>query len=182
MPPDAPAPTFADAVRRLAREIALLEPGPLAELRRLDPEAPPAAFWRLVHRCDLAAAHRDLRGWERLARALAVLTPTGRDPSKRPAHDGAAPLGRVVADAGVSEQRVMRLLAAAPPQRREILARLCRRLARADMRLDAVQLGRLMIDDQAGETLRRLASDYYGAQAEAAPAKPAPTEKEPADV
>jgi hypothetical protein len=182
MPPDAPrdaAAVFRDTVTALARAIARLEPGPLAELRRFDPDdgAPPAAFWKLVHVCALENAWRDLRAWERVAHALAVLTPTGRDPAKRSCHDATAPFGLALARAKVSEARVMRLLAAEAPQRREILTRLCRRLARADARLDAPQLARLLIHDDAPDELRRLANDYYRA-----PTEPAPTDREPADV
>lgn len=161
MPPN---PTDLDGtIVRLAGTIAHLAPGELAELRRMRPGQGGAAFWRLFHALGLSGAPE---GWEAATQAIALLTPTGRDPGKRSAHDPARPLGHALHLAGVSHLRFARLLATPHPMRRTALTRLVRVLARAGAGLDLRHLVRLFLMDRENDK-RRLARDYYEAEARA---------------
>jgi CRISPR type I-E-associated protein CasB/Cse2 len=150
--------------------IARLDPGDLAQLRRADPAAPPPVFWRLDAKLSLST---QLAGGEddrcRLLQLIAILTPTGRDFNKPVPHDGKLPLGRLLHRIGYSEPRLARLMSATPERRRDLLLRLARQLA--GVKFDLRPLSDLMIarSDKTREqrALRRLASDYYAAEAAA---------------
>lgn len=148
----------------LARSIAALDPGDLAALRRPVPpgDIAPAAFWRLWARLDLGRQRGTAEAWGRLAQAIAILTQTGDDDRKPSAHDGSLSLGRALHEAGYSELRFARLLATHGETRRDLVLRACRMLARAGVRFDVRQLGRLTLFDKT-PVLQRLARDYYGA-------------------
>lgn len=119
-----------------------LDPGPLAELRRMTADRPAAAFWRLVARYPRLAANET--AWANIVRILALLAPKG-EPKGRPGrmHNAGRPLGAVLCDGGdpgwpggetprpvLSELRLMRLLASRGAERSEALARAVRSLAR----------------------------------------------------
>ena len=76
-------------------------------------------------------------------------------------------MGQVLCDAGFSELRLARLLAAAPDLRLELAVRACRRLAASEpTRFNLVTLGYFVLFG--GEsTDRRIARDYYRADAAA---------------
>ena len=76
-------------------------------------------------------------------------------------------MGQVLYDAGFSELRLARLLAAAPDLRLELAVRTCRRLATSEPnRFNLVTLGYFVLFG--GEsTDRRIARDYYRADAAA---------------
>ena len=160
-------------VARLAREIAVLDPGSAAALRR-GPQngAGAAAFWKLLATYGPALEIEGDRekGWAVLIQAITILTPKGRrvegGPSL-PVHDPKIPMGTAVHDAGVSEIRLARLLTAPQTMRRTLSVRLCRRLAAAEQRrFDLRTLANFILhgNDVAG---RRIAKDYYRAQAQA---------------
>jgi len=162
-----------DAVFKLGVALAKLPPGPLAQLRRATPGDGIASFWRVYHLQKLAAqrgmADAD---WEWVVAALALLTPTGNDPEKRSAHEAGTSLGRALFAVGVSELRVARVLNAPFVERREALMRLVRVLARADARFDTRELAKLLLfpneePSDPKNPLRRLARDYYAAEAAA---------------
>ena len=76
-------------------------------------------------------------------------------------------MGAAVHDAEVSDVRLARLLTAPQKMRRTLSVRLCRRLATAEQRrfdLRTLAYFVLSSDDSAG---RRIAKDYYRAQAQA---------------
>lgn len=122
-----------------AHALRQLDPGPLADLRRMTTELGAPAFWRL------AAQHpetigRDPEGWSAIITILAILTPKG-SPENRPAlHDAKHAFGAVLCDGGdpswsgdrpvFSERRLAQLLAARGPARIEALIRAARVLAR----------------------------------------------------
>jgi hypothetical protein len=163
MPDDALNARIVAVVHDLLR----LEPGPLAALRRTSPGAGCAAFWRIYHRAGLAESPRPASAdWEHALHALALLIPTGRDEAKPSPHDARTALGRALFAAGVSHERLARLLATPFAARREALARATRRLAREQLPFDLRHLARLMLRDNQGD-LRLLASAYYGAEAAA---------------
>jgi CRISPR system Cascade subunit CasB len=153
------------AVVGLAGALARLPPGPLAELRRASPGAGVAAFWRVYFACGLDAQPGRPEDWEWVAAALALMTPTGDDPDKRNAHDGAAPLGATLFAANVSEPRVAKILNNPLSQRRDALMRLARLLARTGKGVDTVDLARLLLfADAERARLHRLAQSYYAAE------------------
>ena len=161
--------TMGQTVARLAQEIAALEPGPAAALRR-GPQhgAGAAAFWKLLARYgpdhELDRNRED--GWSTLVQAMAILTPKGRssgNATKEPAHDPRTAMGTALHDAGVSELRLARLLTAPERTRRTLVVRLCRRLAASDqLRFDLRTLARFILYGR--DAGRRIARDYYRAQ------------------
>ena len=162
----APAWNLSKVIPKLAYEIARLDPGSVAALRRGPLSgAGAAAFWKLIAEYDPNDAVRNETGWAALIQAIAVLTPKGRDPDKKSAHDPLLPMGRALYTAGVSELRLARLLAASTDLRRELTIRVCRRLAAsAQNRFDLLTLVRFILfgDDK---TDRQIARDYYRADA-----------------
>ena len=157
-----------EVIPKIAAEIARLDPGPAAALRRGPRNgAGAAAFWKLLVKHNPVGAARNEAGWAALIQAIAILTPKGRGPEKQPAHDDSLSMGQVLCDAGVSELRLARLLAAAPDLRRELAVRTCRRLAARDpTRFNLVTLGYFVLFG-GDSTDRRIACDYYRADASA---------------
>lgn len=164
------------AIPKIAYEIARLDPGPAAALRRGPYRgAGAAAFWKLLAKHKPVGAARNEVGWAALVQAIAVLTPKGRDSRKQPAHDYSLTMGQALHDAGISELRLARLLAAAPELRGEVAVRVCRRLAAGEPKpFNLVTLGDFVLrgfqdTDRriAEDTDRRIARDYYRAYAAA---------------
>ncbi len=125
-------------ISRLSAEMLALAPGPLAELRRMEPGgAGSAAYWRLASRCGFL--HADAERWLRIVKIMAILTPKGeRQPSDR-LHDPDRPLGAVLCDGGdpawqpphrdnpdgvLPEKRLARFLALPPRGDRPLKERL----------------------------------------------------------
>ena len=160
------------AIPKIAHEIARLDPGPAAALRRGPYRgAGAAAFWKLLARHKPVDAAFNEVGWAALIQAIAVLTPKGRDPQKQSAHDFKLAMGRALHDARISELRLARLLAAAPELRGEVAVRLCRRLAAGEPKpFNLVTLGDFVLRGSR-DTDRRIARDYYRAYAAAAAAE-----------
>lgn len=173
VPPDttATAPNIRATVVRLAGQISGLDPGPAASLRR-DPLAGSgsAAFWHLLARNGIAANRRMERRWAAVIQAIAILTPKGgtSDAPKPSAHNGGNPMGTALQDAGVSGQRLARLLAARGKTRRELVIRTCRRLAaKESVRFDLRTLAEFVLFEEE-EAARWIARKYYTAAAKAA--------------
>lgn len=156
-----------EAVPGIAFEIARLDPGPAAALRRGPlAGAGAAAFWRLLAKYDPKGVEKNKAGWAVLIQAIAILTSKGRNPDKRSSHDHNASMGGTLFGAGVSELRLARLLAAPAEKRRQLALRLCRRLSAADHnRFNLVPLARFILfgDDR---TDRWIAREYYRAERE----------------
>ena len=156
--------TPAEAIPRIAREIAGLDPGPAAALRRgPGAGAGAAAFWKLLAEHNLSSERR----WAPVIQAIAILTPKGRHSARRPAHDHSIPMGKALYDAGVSELRLARLLGARADLRPRLAVRVCRRLATTDSNhFNLVTLGDFVLFGHEGID-RRIARDYYRAEAAA---------------
>lgn len=154
------------AIPKIAYEIARLDPGPAAALRRGPYRgAGAAAFWKLLAKYNPVGAARNEVGWAALVQAIAVLTPKGRDPQKRSAHDYLVAMGQALHDAGISELRLARLLATEPDLRGEVAIRVCRRLAAGEpQRFNLVTLGDFVLR-ASRNTDRQIARDYYRAYA-----------------
>ena len=159
--------TLREVIPKIASDIARLDPGPAAALRRGPLHgAGAAAFWKLLAEHDPVVGHNDA-GWAALLQAIAILTPKGRDPQKRSAHDYSLPVGRVLWEAGLSELRLARLLSVAPESRRDVAVRTCRRLAAGEFnRFNLVTLGEFVLFG-GDRTAHRIARDYYRARTDA---------------
>ncbi len=153
-------------IPRLAEEIAHLDPGSAAALRRSPLSgAGSAAFWRLLSRYG---PDGNEKRWAALVQAIAILTPKGRNPEKDSAHGRELPMGTALFKAGVSELRLARLLGAPPNLRSELLVRTCRRLARTEFkRFNLVRLGQFVLSGDNTHAARRIAREYYSADLEA---------------
>lgn len=164
---EAVPPPQHEIIGRLAHAIqyeTFLSPGDVAELRRMSPELPAPAFWRIVASllepvlpAGGEARDRAERAWATLISALAYA---------KGAHSP-RPLGRAFIEAGVTEDRLEALLRADEavlPERLRTVVHL------ADSRrvsLDFDALARLSLhppDQPRGQTVRRrIARDYYAA-------------------
>ena len=177
MPPDemfpatdktSDTPDLRRVIPMIAVEIARLGPGPAAALRRGPLSGPgAAAFWKLTARYVPSEAAKNEYGWAALIQAITILTPKGRDPNKKSAHDPRVPLGRALYKSVFSDLRLARLLGATTELRRLLAVRACRRMAAAGQnRFDLVTLAFFILfgDDQ---TDRRIARHYYRAEATA---------------
>ena len=173
--PSGPPQTDADfggKIVRLTGGIAGLAPGPAASLRR-DPMAGSgsAAFWHLMATHGIDPKERGPKRWAAVTQAIAILTPKGRRDSGSPKfspHDGANPMGTALHQAGITEQRLARLLSARGGMRRDLVVRTCRRLAAKEaVRFDLRTLAMFVLseDDSAA---RWIARHYYAAHFRAA--------------
>ncbi len=159
-----------NVIPSLAAEIARLDPGSAAALRH-DPlsGAGAAAFWRLLTRYS---ADGDEQRWAAMIQAVAILTPKGRRKDNASAHQQELSMGKALFQAGVSELRLARLLAAPSDQRSDLVVRICRRLARTDFkRFNLLGLGQFVLAGDntpaARRACRRIAREYYRADLEA---------------
>ena len=131
-----------DAVNKAAvaaaGELRRLDPGPLADLRRMEAETAAPAFWRLAARyTDTIGARHD--AWITILRILAILTPKGAAEGRPALHDANRPFGAALCDGGdpgwtgpqpiLSERRLAQLLAARGEARNVALTRAARALA-----------------------------------------------------
>ena len=91
-------PSLNEIVPRLAWEIAKLDPGSAAALRRGPlAGAGAASFWKLLVNHDIDAGNE--AGWAALLQAIAILTPKGADPGKQSAYEPERSMGGVLHDA-----------------------------------------------------------------------------------
>jgi CRISPR system Cascade subunit CasB len=136
----------------IAAALAAAEPGDKSEARRMGPEGCPV-FWRQVARLGIQSGQED--DWLLFTRLVALMTPASRE---KTIHDGDRPLGAALADAGLSEQRFARLLAARGGSRADALERAVRMMARKGSGLDVTDLARTVLWP---EDTSRLARSYY---------------------
>lgn len=154
--------------------------GDLAELRRMDPDAPDAAaFWRLLAYRELLGSPTLERKWALILHGIALMTGTA---DRRSAHDGSMPVGRALFFGGdaqrtaafYSETRLNRLLTARGPMLRVLLARLFRMLAAANQPFNWREMTSFILNDgynekQAEAARRGIARTYYQAERRNAP-------------
>lgn len=159
-----------------ARMLQGLEPGPLADLRRMDDGIGAAGFWHL------AAQHPDTIGreqqpWMGIVHIMAILTPKGEPSSRWDLHDPKRRLGAVLCDGGdptwpasasprprVSERRLGQLIAARGKQRQVLLIRVARALARTrqpNSGVNVVDIAWTLLDPNSKNSAQRLAEPYY---------------------
>ena len=165
-----------EVVLSAVETIRHLDPGSLAELRRMNATTGAAAFWRLATRYpSYIGSLRRQREWIDIIRIFAVLTPSG-DPGERPRlHDPKRELGMALCDGGdpewpgtdpqprpmYSERRLCQLMATRGQQRGVMLTRAVRMLARSrapDCGIRVVDVALAILKPQDG---RLLAEPYY---------------------
>lgn len=177
---------YTETVFAIGIALADLDPGPLAELRRMlrkDGDYGAPYFWRLVSRHRLHGPKQ--ANWAHIIQMMAILTPKGRDESKpsphtgRSKHNGYRGFGTVLCDGGdpswgtaqgtdrpvLSEQRLARLLAARGDMRADLLERAVRMLAvkkPPGVSIDCTDIAALLLFPDDPAPVRRVASDYYG--------------------
>ena len=169
MPDPSPQPSLPAIVRAVAADLTpdRLGTGPLAALRRLDPEKPPTqpALLRLLvrHVPDLPAAGAELARWALLVHAMALAAPGLLT------FDQEAKLGAALFIAGYSEGRFTRLLEARAEKLPVQVPRMVRFLVARGQPLDPVALAWFIFGVAAGgeradAQRTRLAMDYYRAE------------------
>ena len=166
-----PREAHRDAAIAAAARLRYLDPGALAELRRMTPHAGAPAYWRLAaQHPDTIGRARDEETWMDIVRILAILTPKG-DPATRPSlHNPKRRLGEVLCDGGdsdwtgprplVSQLRLARLMSARGPQRAELLRHAARMIvhSRREVGIDVADIALVLLRPDDG---RRLAEPYY---------------------
>ena len=161
-----------EIVVSLARQISTLDAGSAAALRRGPLTGPGvAAFWKLLADHEIPESQTD--AWASVVQAVAVLTPVGQavaDGTVTSPHEPPRSMGAALHGAGISEMRLARLLGAKGAMRREMLIRICRRLSRdtEHRRFDLRTLALFVVGSNE-KTDRRIASEYYRADASAHP-------------
>lgn len=159
-PPDDARPELGEMLFRLAQNVAKLEPGPLAHLRRMDPDGPgEGAFWVL-------ATHHGLRtdaAGLRLVQLLALLTPKGAPYPPKKLHDSKRAFGTALFEANYPEMRLLRFLTLPFEARGDALERMARWLAaKGHGGLNTLDIALLLFSREV-EPVRRLAQTYYAA-------------------
>ena len=154
--------------------------GDLAELRRMDPDAPDAAaFWRLMAQQDLLGSSAIERKWALVLHGLALMTRTAEsDAVSRSAHDRDTPIGKALfygddrnrESAFYSHTRLNRLLTARGPMLRTLLARMFRMLGAKGCAFNWYRMVPLILNEERADHVRRdIARHYYWAEDRAQP-------------
>ena len=162
----------AQAVLAASSMIQSLDPGPLAELRRMKQGSCAPAFWRLVARHPETIGQLDRQEtWMTIVRIFAILTPKGPPVDRPKLHDSRRRLGEVLCDGGdpswtgprpmFSERRLAQLMAARGSQRAVLLERALHALSRSmpfGSRVNVVDVAYALLAPENG---RLLAEPYY---------------------
>lgn len=164
------APQRANPYGALAAHVQRSGPGDRAALARLNPEAlrphEIAALSRALLAAGLQPENWRAETWPRWALIAHGMALAG--------HDGSGRLGRQLANAGVAESRVTRLLTARGEAFRQLLPRVLRLLASKNVPPNWFELGELVLKEDSldaddatrAEQLRmRIAGPYFSALA-----------------
>ncbi len=157
--------------------------GDLAELRRMDPDAPDAAvFWRLMANEESLkrwSGHDEIeQKWALVLHGLALMTRTAGDNAmNRSAHDRNAPIGEVLfygddlsrTTAFYSQSRLNRLLTARGSMLRTLEARLFRMLGAKGCTFNWYRMASLILaeghnEERADRIRHDIARHYYRAE------------------
>jgi hypothetical protein len=153
--PDQPA--LDERIFKLALDIARLDSGALARLRRMRSDGPGTAeFWKLALEHGVRT---DVAGLRFMA-LLALLTPKGEPGGKR-LHNGRNAWGKALAGSGYPETRLLRFLSTPFAYRADALEAMARWLAaKGHDGVNCVDLACLLWFDDI-EHERRLARSYF---------------------
>jgi len=163
-PADHKVPDLSPVERPRARIVAALrhvldaaDPGTLAALRRTDASSPPAAFYRIT--VNLLDEELPEGGPSRVAQegrwavvVAAMATAVG--------FMSRVPLGKALAEAGVAEMRVMRLLEARDTALADLVRNVVHHLVQKAQGFDPNDLANLVLSDS-DEPRRWIARSYY---------------------
>lgn len=165
------------AAREAANWLHGLQPGPLADLRRMTVEMPAPQFWRLATRHPETIGRKGLEAkWVAIIRMLAILTEKGDPADRRPVHDHSRRLGEVLCDGGdpswppkqggplrpaFSERRLTQLMAARGTQRAVHLERAVRAIASSRSPGAGVNVVDIAFTVLRPQDTRSLAETYY---------------------
>ncbi|AWK85839.1 type I-E CRISPR-associated protein Cse2/CasB [Azospirillum thermophilum] len=171
-------PPLNETVTAISARLLHLDPGPLAELRRMEPDGVGTPdFWRLAAEHGFNQAQIGI--WMRIVRIMAILSDKGALETREPLHDWKRPLGAALADGGdkdwapapgdepipaLSEARFTRFLALPPDERGEALERMARALARSRRSghgLDCADIAAMLLFRDDPRPPRKLARDFY---------------------
>ena len=150
--------------------------GDLANLRRMDLADPDPVVIRMMTSQDAlverVANDAIYRKWALILQGLALMTPKSSGDGGLSAHDGSTPVGQALYQAGYSESRFNRLLAAREEMLHTLLSRMFRMMAAADQRFSWREMARYIRNSDYNETRaeqcrRRISSYYYRAQRQA---------------
>lgn len=184
--PKADKPKLGDKIYAIGQTLTDLDPGALADLRRISLEggAPGAPyFWRLASRHNFGADEH-LQSWARIVQIMAILTDKGSTENKKSPHipasenNGWRGLGHALCDGGdlawgkgendprpmLSELRFARLIAARGAMRAELMERAARALATKKPpgeQVNCTDLARFLLYPDNPDHARKLARDYY---------------------
>ncbi len=160
----APGQELKTTIGRLAARLAgaYIDPGEIAALRRLAGGEKNAAFWRVLTREvpeDLSSGEVREDAWAALLAAFALLAPlgSGRD----------EPVGRVLAETGYSEPRLLRLLRADQERVGNEIVAAARWLAAHGRSCNWLELARFALwwtsSDKGSDrrSARKIARDYF---------------------
>lgn len=156
-------PSLASTVGSIASAIEkVLSSGDVAALRKLSPEDPScAAYWRLMSMNpgllpQVGEGREDIeRRWASVLQAMATLAGL---------HNLRIPLGRALAEAGVAEQRLLRLLRASGPSLADAVRITAHHLAQKAVSSNHLELAQLVLSDggpNEDTVRRRIARSYY---------------------
>ena len=169
------------AVKDAAWMLKGLDPGPLAELRRMDPRRTDSNgaphFWRLAAQHPETIAPGREEDWMTIIKILAILTPRGDPENREPLHNDKRALGAVLCDGGnlawpdsnpprpaLSERRFAQLLAARGKQRPVLFTRAMLAVSRTYQSGSGVNVADIawtLLTPNPGDMKRRLAKSYY---------------------
>ena len=145
---------------KVAFQLSPLGNGPRARIRRMDPDVGCSDLYRIL---AIVGIEGPTESWVRFAKIVAILTPNKETPEERAIHNGAARLGDIFFESGISELQLNRFCSAPLPQRRDMLERMARGL-KTRSGADLVAIG-LLIFSETPDTVRRVARDYFAAEA-----------------
>ena len=147
--------------------------GDLANLRRMDLDDPDPIVIRMMTSQDALAdwVTNDAiyRKWALILQGLALMTPKSSSGDGVSAHDGSTAVGQALYQAGYSESRFNRLLAAREEMLHTLLSRMFRTVVAADQRFSWREMARFIRssdyhEDRAEQYRRRFSSYYFRAQ------------------
>lgn len=165
----AQSPVTKDVVAS-AKMLQELEPGALAELRRMGTDQVSPYFWRFAAQFPQTVGRRERQDdWVKIIRIIAILMPKGNPDGRLPVHRAKRRLGKVLCDGGnaqdwkgpkpaFSERRLLQLLAARGPQRSVLLERAVRSIEPGS-EVNVSDIAHALLKPQEDE--RRLTEPYY---------------------
>ena len=152
--------------------LSIYHRGEFAQLRRMDPDNPDNPTFRRIMARENLLGHRQCEiKWALALHGMALMTRAAGDVNvrARTPHDGNVSVGRALFEAGYSETRLGRLLAARDGMLRGLLTRAFRTLGSTGKTFNWQEMAAFIIcqgtnEEAAERGRRRIARSYYRAQ------------------